>query len=306
MISRFRPSDGITISFCLLFAALALFNLDESPYLINLFILYLSFAFFQTFLIACSDKSKFFRLSRDMLFPLVVVFVIFDSLTVLIPLVNPHDLDLYLAELDYYIFGLYPTVYFERFMHPLLSDLLQFCYSLYYFLPFILGISLKLKAMDREFEQSLSLVLLCFYLSYVGYVIVPALGPRYAIDYIHSRDIVDGLISGQLRGLLNSIEGIKRDAFPSGHTGVSLLVVILAWKYSRGLFLPLAMITLGIIIATVYFRYHYVIDVIAGIGLTVVTITVGKVYYYLFENHLSQDIPCQEDKGKDNTSKGHT
>ena len=283
--SYFRPSDGITISFCLFFATLALLNIDKSPYLINLSILYLSFVLFQVFLIAFSHRDKFFRLSRDMLFPLVVVFVIFDSLTVLIPLVNPNYMDLYLAGLDYYIFGLYPTVYFERFMHPLLSDILQLCYSLYYFLPFALGVSLKLKAMDREFERSLSLVLLCFYLSYVGYVGVPALGPRYAMDYIHSRDIVDGLISGQLRGLLNSIEGIKRDAFPSGHTGVSLLVVILAWKYSRRLFLPLALITSGIIIATIYFRYHYVIDVIAGVALTVVTITIGKVYYLLFEDH---------------------
>jgi len=283
--SYFRPSDGITIFFCLFFATLALLNIDKSPYLINLSILYLSFVLFQVFLIAFSHRDKFFRLSRDMLFPLVVVFVIFDSLTVLIPLVNPNDMDLCLAGLDYYIFGLYPTVYFERFMHPLLSDILQLCYSLYYFLPFALGVSLKLKAMDREFERSLSLVLLCFYLSYVGYVGVPALGPRYAMDYIHSRDIVDGLISGQLRGLLNSIEGIKRDAFPSGHTGVSLLVVILAWKYSRRLFLPLALITSGIIIATIYFRYHYVIDVIAGVALTVVTITIGKVYYLLFEDH---------------------
>lgn len=286
---RLRPSDWVTIAFSLFFAALAAFNIGKSPYLISLFILYLSFALFQFVLAAYGSKGGFFRLSRDMLFPLVAVFSIFDSLTVLIPIVNPVDLDLLLAEADYYIFGLYPTVYFERFMSPLLSDILQLCYSLYYFLPFALGISLKIKGMHSEFERALFMVLLCFYLSYVGYVMVPALGPRYAVDYIHSVPIADGLISGQLRGLLNSIEGIKRDAFPSGHTSVSLLVVILAWRYSRGLFLPLAIITTGIVIATIYFRYHYVVDLIAGVMLTVVTILAGKVYYTLFEDQNSQD-----------------
>ncbi|MCX8026992.1 MAG: phosphatase PAP2 family protein [Thermodesulfovibrionales bacterium] len=283
MLKKIRPSDSVTIFFALLFALLSLINLDKSIILLNLLILYVSFAFFQIFLILFSDKSPFLTLTRDLIFPIVAVFGIFDSLTTLIPLVNPEDLDHYLMYLDYKIFGFYPTVYMQRFYHPLISDVLQLCYSMYYFLPVILGIALKLKQRYEEFEKGLFLVLLCFYLSYVGYVLVPALGPRYAFSEFHTVEILDGLFSRQLRELLNSIEGIKRDAFPSGHTGVSLIVLLLSWQYMRNLFLPLVVIVSGLLVATVYFRFHYVVDIIGGIVLTVVTITIGKVYYHLYE-----------------------
>ncbi len=283
----FKPSDGVTILFSLLFALIALLHIGNNSYIVNLFVLYLSFAFFQYCLILLSSKGKFFIICRDMIFPLVAVFSIFDSLTLLIPVVNPVDLDYMLIRADYYIFGLYPTVFFERFHHPLLSDVLQTLYSLYYFLPFVLGVSLKIKGKNEDFEECLALVLLCFYLSYIGYLIVPALGPRYVMEHLHGIPVMDGLFSGPLRMLLNAIEGIKRDAFPSGHTGVSLLLVILAWRHARFLVVPFSIITAGIIIATVYFRYHYAIDIIAGIILTVVTISTGKVYY-LFTKKVTQ------------------
>lgn len=277
-------SDWVTVTFSLLFGFIALFHIDSaSQKLASLSVMYLSFAVFQFCLVVLSSRGGFFKLCRDMVFPLVAVFSVFDSLTVLIPEVNPKDLDYLLIRIDYYLFGTYPTVFFEGLQHPILSDLLQLCYSLYYFLPFVLGVSLKLKGYDDAFERGLASVLLCFYLSYVGYLLVPALGPRYTMEHLHSDVIVDGLISGPIRELLNYIEGIKRDAFPSGHTGISLLVLLLTWRYSRGLFIPFFIVTIGILVATVYFRYHYVIDLIGGVALTVVTISVSEVYYRFFK-----------------------
>lgn len=275
-----RFSDWVTVTFSLLFGFIALFNISgASQNLASLSVMYFSFAIFQLCLVVLSKRGGFFRLCRDMVFPLVAVFSLFDSLTVLIPEVNPKDLDYLLIKLDYFLFGTYPTVFFEGLQHPILSDVLQFCYSLYYFLPLALGVSLKLKGYDDAFERGLASVLLCFYLSYIGYLLVPALGPRYTMEHLHSSFIADGLISGPIRDLLNYLEGIKRDAFPSGHTGISLLVLLLSWRYSRGLFIPFLIVTIGILLATVYFRYHYVIDLIGGVALTVVTISVSEVYY---------------------------
>ncbi|MFQ3574058.1 MAG: phosphatase PAP2 family protein, partial [Thermodesulfovibrionales bacterium] len=233
MSKNILPSDCVTIVFSLLFATLALINIHESLSVLNLLILYMSFAVFQVFLIYHSKSSRFLMLTRDLIFPIVAVFSIFDSLTTLIPIVHPRDFDHILLEIDLKIFGFYPTVYMQRFYHPILSDVLQLCYSIYYFLPVIVGIALKVKGLHREFEEGLFLVLLCFYLSYLGYIIVPALGPRYAFAELHHYEILDGYFSQQLRDLLNAIEGIKRDAFPSGHTAVSLLVLILSWRHAQ-------------------------------------------------------------------------
>ena len=67
-----------------------------------------------------------------------------------------------------------------------------------------------------------------------------------------------------LRSTLDRIESAYYDCFPSGHTEMT----ILAWWSSRTISsnLAYAMIvyTLGIIFATVYLRYHYTVDVLAG------------------------------------------
>jgi membrane-associated phospholipid phosphatase len=56
----------------------------------------------------------------------------------------------------------------------------------------------------------------------------------------------------------------SRAAFPSLHTGVSLLVLCYAWKYVRWYVLPLGLVVVGLLISTVYLRHHYVVDLLAG------------------------------------------
>ena len=55
-------------------------------------------------------------------------------------------------------------------------------------------------------------------------------------------------------------------AFPSSHVGVTLVMLLLAWRaQSRRLFLLVLPFFLLMCLATVYIRAHYAIDVIAGI-----------------------------------------
>ena len=81
----------------------------------------------------------------------------------------------------------------------------------------------------------------------------------------------------------NSLEGIKRDAFPSGHTAVTLVVLCLAYRFQKTLFWFFLPFVLALIAATVYLRYHYVIDVVAGIVLSVLTVFIGEKYFYYWE-----------------------
>jgi membrane-associated phospholipid phosphatase len=64
-----------------------------------------------------------------------------------------------------------------------------------------------------------------------------------------------------------------------------VLVAILLEAYRRSkktfwAFLPFAV---GLIVATVYCRYHYVADVIAGFALALVTVPVGNALYRRFK-----------------------
>ncbi|MGO9612037.1 MAG: phosphatase PAP2 family protein [Dissulfurispiraceae bacterium] len=285
--NEFRPADILTVVFASLLMILTGIFFKKVPSAGYLMLIYSSIMIFQIILIYLSKVNKLLALFRDLVFPVIGVLIIFDSLGLIVHKINPQDIDYVLIRLDYLIFGNYPTVYLERIMHPLLTDVLEVAYSTYYFMPIALGIAVKLKGKNENFEKTLFFILLCFYLSYVGYMLFPALGPRYSIKHLQGKELGGLLLSEQIQNVLNLLEGVKRDAFPSGHTGVALTVLFLAFRFAKRLFWMLLPLALLLILATVYCRYHYVVDVIAGVVLTVVTITVGELYYkvQLRRNH---------------------
>jgi membrane-associated phospholipid phosphatase len=63
------------------------------------------------------------------------------------------------------------------------------------------------------------------------------------------------------------MDACPRDCFPSGHTEIPLLTLWLARRYRRKLFLVYLPITAAMIFSTVYLRFHYVVDVLAGAAL---------------------------------------
>ena len=68
---------------------------------------------------------------------------------------------------------------------------------------------------------------------------------------------------------LFSLEGRMHDIFPSGHTVIALLVLWLARRHRlRGWPLLVPVVT-GLLLGTVYLRYHYGVDVLAGAVLAV-------------------------------------
>jgi membrane-associated phospholipid phosphatase len=282
IVLRQRPADAVTIIFLVFLTSLSLLFYNHIPRAPLLIIIYASLVITQIAIIKIRDLNKVFRFLHDLVFPALCVFIIFDSLEWLVHYVNPEDIDPILIRIDYMIFGNHPTVMLERIMSPLLTDILQIAYSTYYFIPVILGVVLLLNKQREEFERSIFLILFCFYLSFLGYILMPALGPRFVIDSLQTHELRGLFVAESIQHFLNYLEGIKRDAFPSGHTAVALTVLYLAYRYRRDLFWVLVPVVTALVFSTVYCRYHYVIDVIAGIGLTILTIILGEWYYKLW------------------------
>ena len=92
----------------------------------------------------------------------------------------------------------------------------------------------------------------------------PAIGPRYTLAHLYSIPLEGSFLTDLVRDGLNALEHNKRDAMPSGHTQIALIVLYLAYQYERFLFYVFVPIIIGLIISTVYLRYHYVIDLFAG------------------------------------------
>jgi len=278
MRPNLKPSDLLTLSFLVLLSGLALYSAPVNPSWAKLLATYALLAF--AILAAALYRKKVGQGKSGFHVSFVVVLLsilfIFNSLGPLIAGIHATTFDAFLIAIDHAIFGVHPTVWLERFASPLLTSMLQFAYISYYFIPFSLGVILIARGRFEEFEEVLFGILLCFYLSYVGYLLVPAIGPRFTLIHIQTGNLQISPFIEKIQQTLNALEKNKTDAFPSGHTAVSLICLYYAWKTrEKLLFAALIPLVTGLIMSTVYLRYHYVIDVLAGISLTGLTIALA-------------------------------
>jgi membrane-associated phospholipid phosphatase len=214
-------------------------------------------------------------------YPVALIPITYKELSYLIPLIHSRDFDPTLAAIDHRFLGVHPTVWLERMTWPPLTEVLQLTYSTYYFLPLVLGIVLWRRRSPETFHFWVFIIVLGFYLSYLGYIAVPAIGPRFLPSIVEAQTIpLTGVWLFQpVREMLDHAEGITRDCFPSGHTELTLLVLFYSRRFSRKVFWWLLPLGTGVIVSTVYLRYHYVIDVVAGAIITGVIVMIANPLY---------------------------
>jgi len=213
-------------------------------------------------------------------YPVVYVGLCFKEMEVLIPAVRrSRDADRWLADLDYSFWHANPTVWLERIQSPPLTEYLQVVYTL--FVPAVLWIAFLLWIGRRhaEFQYYAFLISLGFLVSYVGYLIVPARGPRFLLRHLQHQPLEGLWFFHALQGGLDRLESIAYDCFPSGHTELTVLAWWSSRKFASRLFWPYFAYTSSIIFATVYLRYHYTIDVLAGAGVAALLLIAGPSLY---------------------------
>lgn len=211
-------------------------------------------------------------------YPMAFVPILYESLGPLISAARPAAKDAMLIAADRAILGGDPTVWLQRFLRPALTDLFFVSYLSYYFIAIALGIVIwrRNAPMARRFIFTLSL---SYVLSYAGYFAVPALGPRVALASRHTVPLERTEVSRVISSTLDELERTKFDVFPSGHTMIAVIVLIVAWQRARDAFWWLLPVAICLVISTVYCRFHYVVDIIAGALLAAVTVPLGDRLY---------------------------
>ncbi|MBK9064139.1 MAG: phosphatase PAP2 family protein [Acidobacteria bacterium] len=284
---HWKPVDALTSLFAaaLVVAGLARFQALEDRRVLLRMIVVAAVPALVAFLRARRpNPSKNLQIFFDY-YVIACIVVIFDGLGPLIRAVNPVDKDPHLIAFDRWLTGTDPTVFLERFATPFLSDVLTFFYSLYYFHPIVLGTLVlrddrKRPAAERDFARYAFTMVFVFFVSYVGYFIVPAVGPRFTVT--HAGPLPRGAVARVIDDTLNMLESNKRDCFPSGHTMVVTAVLLEAARRSRKTFWWFLPFAVGLVIATVFCRYHYVADVLAGFALAFAAVPLGNALYRRF------------------------
>ena len=302
MLSVLKPSDLLTLFFLALLSCITVFSAAANPAWLWLLATYAVLAV--SILAVASYRTKVRQLKKGYCLAavtmVIAVSLVFNSLGTLIASLHQTTIDPFLITVDHRLFGVHPTVWLERIISPTLSALLQFAYISYYFMPLSLGAVLIARGRLREFEGVLFGILLCFYLSYTGYLLFPAIGPRFTLDHLQTGDLQLPPLIATIQETLNTLEKNKTDAFPSGHTAVSLMSLYYAWSLrEKKLFSVLVPTVTALLVSTVYLRYHYVIDVIAGVALTGLTIALAPVLRRLLTQHPGDYLPDRKRGRKD-------
>ena len=205
-------------------------------------------------------------------YPLPYVASCYKEMALLIPAVRHTNSDQWLADLDFQIWHAHPTVWLERVHTPALTEFLQVVYTLFVPAVLLVAVLIWIRRGSAEFQYYAFLIALGYLASYVGYLIVPARGPRFLLKHLQHIPLQGLWLFQAMQSTLDRLESAHYDCFPSGHTELTILAWWGSRMVSKRLFWVYFAYTPLIIFATVYLRYHYTVDVLAGVVLAAVLI----------------------------------
>ena len=207
--------------------------------------------------------QPFVKIVRDW-FPFLLLSACYYSLySNLILRVNPHTTDALLSRIDAAMLGNQAAFLLERCIHPWITDFFNVIYfSFVLYLPAI-ALYFYLRKEEKPFRRLMMGYLTLILMGITSYCLVPAVGPDKFFAEQFTRDL-------QGQGLSHGVDYIMKmarvahDCFPSLHVGIPLLLAFYLRDYRRKLFIPALIYVAFMCCATVYLRYHYVIDVLAA------------------------------------------
>jgi membrane-associated phospholipid phosphatase len=161
---------------------------------------------------------------------------------------------------------------------PLLPDLLQLCYVLVYALPFFVVAMVYVYRRRPLIDIVLTIYLLGLFLAYAQFPFWPSEPPRTVFPG-DDAPTIDTLIRSFNMWMLGSY-GIHTSVFPSAHVSGAFAAAFAMWRVFPDVrWLRWSTLVYAVLIAasTVYGRYHYLVDAIAGVGVAVVASLVGRL-----------------------------
>ena len=208
-------------------------------------------------------------------------------------------LDAHFFRLEQWLFGMQPGLELMlRFPARWLAEVLYIAYCSFYFM--IAGVGLALLFRNRrQFAHFISVVSFVLYACYTIYIFLPVVGPRIVdlnlpgvslppeilpvADY-DPPESVRRAVFFQLMGWVYHHFETAGAAFPSSHVTVAICTLYFSFLYLPRIRFIHLITTILLCISTVYGRYHYVVDVVAGIALAAVLIPLGNWLYFKFSD----------------------
>lgn len=201
-----------------------------------------------------------------------VVMVAYLTMRDVLKTAAPHSYDEQLYRLDVMLVGVEPTLLLDRIVSPFLTEWFAFFYFDYFFL--LAAYVLPLLFLERrhrllsEFGFAL-MPMTC--VVHTLYVLVPGYGPYKHLAGLYVNELPHGTFYDLVMTTVTNA-GAQKDIFPSLHTAAPTLFTLMSFRLRRHapykyVWPVTAFFALNIVVATLYLRWHYLVDVLAGLAL---------------------------------------
>jgi membrane-associated phospholipid phosphatase len=207
-------------------------------------------------------------------YPPFLFLFFFEEVGLTVHAIFPGWFDEYLIKADYALFSVHPTVWLEQFSSYWLNEYMQLVYTSYFLLTIGFGAYLWIRGKREQFAIFIASTCVAYYLSYVIFVLFPIESPYHTLRHLQQIE----LTGGPFTAFINLIEKHGRvhgGAFPSTHVAGATTVLFSAYRFARPVGYWLTALVFSICVSTVYGRYHYVVDVFAGILMAAIGCWVG-------------------------------
>jgi hypothetical protein len=193
----------------------------------------------------------------------VVMGVTFFAMRTGVPSLGTPRADDLLLRWDRDLLGETPAVTLERWLRPWLEDVAMAGY-LFFFYYLLAGPHYYCFRNVPLFRKCIVGLFTMYGLAFTGYTLFPAGGPHYAMTFqtaLQGPWLVDSMLGAVNRGS-NAV-----DVFPSVHVAASVYLLLFDWQHYRKRFWWVLAPCLVLWCATLYLRFHYFVDLLAGVAV---------------------------------------
>jgi membrane-associated phospholipid phosphatase len=206
-------------------------------------------------------------------------------------------LDPHFLRFEQWLFGWQPGLEFmERYPSRVLSEVLYASYFSYYLMVGGVGLALLLRD-HRQFAHFVSVVSFVFYCCYLIYIFTPVVGPRILCRGIVTSPLppdvvpavapvtpesVGAAIGFRVMAWIYDRFETPGAAFPSSHVAVAFCTLYFSFLYLRRIRWVHLTAAILLCVATVYGRYHYIVDVVAGFLTAALLVPLGNRLFFRF------------------------
>ena len=169
------------------------------------------------------------------------------------------------------LFAGQPSLYLsERLAFVPLSEYLHFCYLSYMIVIPSVAAYWYVSGRRAAFGELLLMLSTVLLGSYLFFILLPVDSPYYLSQRLGPP--LSGHFFFDLVHQMSARGDARGGAFPSAHVSGSVVVSLVAWRHQRRLTYLLVPLTGSVMIATVYGRFHYVLDTLAGAALAIAVV----------------------------------